>query len=175
MRPRIAMPHNPALPQPAPRIPMLLLLPLCALWWILAGDDPASWWVGAPVVFATAWLLRPRGRAGVRVRPTGVAAFLVYFVRGSFAGGVDVALRVARPSLPIDPAFVTHRLRHPEGHPARLLAIAALSLLPGTLAAGVDEDLLIVHALDPRFASPTALAELEDRAGAVFAPAGGGR
>lgn len=153
---------------------MMPVLALAALWWILAGDDPSSWWIGAPAVFATAWLLRPRGRAGVRVRPAGLAAFMVYFVRGSFAGGVDVAVRVARPSLPIDPAFVTHRLRHPEGHPARLLVVAALSLLPGTLAAALEHDVLIVHALDPRFASPAALAELEDRAGEVFAATGGG-
>jgi multicomponent Na+:H+ antiporter subunit E len=152
---------------------MLLVVVLAALWWILAGHDPSSWWIGAPAVAATAWFFRPVRRAAA-LRPAGVAAFVAYFVRGSFAGGLDVAWRVARPSLPIDPAFVAHRLRHPEGHPARLLVVATLSLLPGTLAAAVEDDLLIVHALDPRFASPAALAELERRAGEVFA-AGAGR
>jgi multicomponent Na+:H+ antiporter subunit E len=154
---------TPLLPPILPRI-----VALAALWWVLAGDDPGSWWLGVPAIAAAAWIRRDAVPRGIGISPIGAILFVAYFLRGSVAGGVDVASRVVRPALPIAPTFVRHRLRQPEGHPARLLLLASISLLPGTLAAGVEGDTLVVHALDSRFAAPAVLAELEDRAGGVF-------
>ncbi len=53
---------------------MVLVVVLAALCGILAGYDSASWWIGAPAVFATAWFLRPARRTAA-VRTPGLAAF----------------------------------------------------------------------------------------------------
>jgi multicomponent Na+:H+ antiporter subunit E len=139
---------------------------LALVWWSLAGESSTGWWIGAPLVLLAAWLARPRTATSLRLR--GALRFAAYFVRGSVAGGIDVARRVFQPSLPIAPVFVQYTLRYPEGHPARLLFVAAVSLLPGTLAASVDGACVTLHALDPQLATPEALAQLEEHAGGVF-------
>ncbi|MDZ7709501.1 MAG: Na+/H+ antiporter subunit E [Roseovarius sp.] len=75
-----------------------------------------------------------------------LALHLPSFVAGSVLGGFDVARRALAPHMPLDPGWVEVPARLPDG--GRVLMGAELSLMPGTLAAGMRGDRLLVHLLD---------------------------
>ena len=64
--------------------------------------------------------------------------------------GADVARRALDPKLPLDPGF----MRYPSGLPpgtARNAFTALMSLLPGTVPVGSDQNgALVIHCLDVR-------------------------
>jgi multicomponent Na+:H+ antiporter subunit E len=101
-------------------------------------------------------------------RPLAAVRLGTFFLRESLHGGVDVALRALDPRLPIDPLIVDHRIRLPDG-PARVLFVASVSLLPGTLSTRVDGATLRVHLLDRGSGAQRTVARLEDRVAAAFA------
>ncbi|NBC11122.1 MAG: cation transporter [Planctomycetes bacterium] len=122
------------------------------LWAVLAGGSASSWIIGAPtVVFATWMSLRlsaasdASGRRGMT--PSGLLGFVPLFLLESLRGGLDVAGRVMRPQLRIQPGFHAYapRLRDPV---ARIVFLDSISLLPGTLSADLRDDIIQVHALD---------------------------
>lgn len=121
---------------------------LAAGWWVFNPADAASWLVGAPVVVAaTAASLGLTPRVRWRGRVAGAARFAGFFLRQSLAGGADVAWRALHPGRRLRPGFVALRLRLPPGAPRVCLA-NVISLLPGSLAAGLEGDRLTVHAVD---------------------------
>lgn len=146
----------------------LLILVLTAVWLILTGG--AAWLVGVAVAITaaaiTAWLL-PTATAAERSRlvPIELVRFFVFFVVESVRGGLDVAYRALAPGLPIEPVWVRHTLgiRHPA---ARTLLVGVLSLLPGTLAARLNGDHVLIHCLSPETAD--GVTYLEKRIAALF-------
>ncbi len=127
----------------APRAALFALL-----WWVLTEGEASSWWLGVPVVIASAlasWGLR--AEPAWSLRPVGLARFLAVFLWQSFRGGLDVAFRALHPRLPLAPDFKVYTLRLPAG-PARVFFANTLSLLPGTLSADIRDERLTVHALD---------------------------
>lgn len=138
-----------------------------ALWWLLNGADARSWVVGGPVVLAAAAVsarLRPEQRW--RWRLPGVLPMAWLFLRESVRGGFDVAQRALRPSLPLRPGVLIFRTRLPPGS-ARLLFLGLISLLPGTLVMGLEDDALQIHALDAGPGTETELRVLEQRVAAL--------
>jgi multicomponent Na+:H+ antiporter subunit E len=119
-----------------------------AFWLAISGWKAADLPVGLAAVVGATWtslaLLPPQGG---RIRLGALIALVISFVRGSVAGGFDVARRALRPELDLRPGFVTAPLRLPPGN-ARNGFSALASLLPGTLPVGMDEDSLLVHGLD---------------------------
>lgn len=139
-----------------------------ALWLVLAGRDPASWVVGAPMALAAAiasLALRRGPRSGLSAR--GFWRFAPFFVTESLRGGLDVAARVLRPRLAIAPGFQRYPL-HLRDQGARVFFFSAISLLPGTLSADVRDGVVLVHALDNRLDLGPELARLEARVAALF-------
>ena len=117
-------------------------------WMLLNPGDAASWLVGAPVVLAAlAASLGLTPRVTWRSRVAGACRFAGFFMWQSLAGGVDVAWRALHPGRRLRPGFVALRLRLPPGAPRVCLA-NVISLLPGSLAAGLEGDRLTVHAVD---------------------------
>lgn len=118
------------------------------LWLVLTAAAPAAWLPGAlTCAAATALSLRLLPATGYRWRVMGVLAFIPGFLRASLVGGLDVAARALHPRMPLAPAWLVHRTALPAG-PARVLLGSALTLTPGTLVAGGDDDTLYVHCLD---------------------------
>ena len=142
---------------------------LAALWIVLAGTlDPSSWIIGLPAVMAATWA---HGRlslgGGPRLSIIGGIRLLPVFLWGSLKGGIDVAGRVVGPRLNVEPGFFDYRLALTLPS-ARVFFLDLVSLLPGTLSADLQVDILRVHALDRRVDSIPELVRLEGRIAALF-------
>ncbi|MBK1727735.1 Na+/H+ antiporter subunit E, partial [Halorhodospira neutriphila] len=70
------------------------------------------------------------------------------FLGRSLLGALDIGYRAVHPRMPLHPAWLTYPLALPDGEP-RVVLLAAVSLLPGTLAADLRGSTLVVHALVP--------------------------
>ncbi|MEE4271033.1 MAG: Na+/H+ antiporter subunit E [Thermoanaerobaculales bacterium] len=148
---------------------------LALIWFGFNGSDTASWIVGVPSVLIAAWAAtRYPGRRSLRFRLTGFVGYSVYFLRQSLLGGWDVARRVLTRDMPIEPGHVSYTTALPAG-PARDLLLSTISLLPGTLSAGLDGDRIDVHALDATSDVEADLGRLERRVAGVFSTPEGGR
>jgi multicomponent Na+:H+ antiporter subunit E len=164
-----------------PRIPSTLAPTLgrvalfAVLWLVLTEGDPR----GLPlavlaVLVAAAVSLRLLPVGTVRWRRTGVWGMIVFFVRESIHGGIDVARRALDPRLPIDPGFVDHRIRLPQGA-SRVLFVCSVSLLPGTLSTRLSDDTLRIHVLHRALRAERTIRGLEEHIGeALGTPLGGG-
>jgi len=118
------------------------------IWWTITDGAVASWWIGAPAVLVavllSAALIQP-----VYLNGYELFKFVPFFLMRSLLGGTDVAWRAAHPSLPIAPDIIDYPLRLPPGLPQVFMA-NVVSLLPGTLCAVLDKNILQVHVLDRR-------------------------
>jgi multicomponent Na+:H+ antiporter subunit E len=94
---------------------------------------------------ASTVLAPPSG--GVWLRPLGTLRLVGFFVVQSVLGGVDVARRSIHPSLPISPGLVEVELEHDDAR-VRAGVAAVVSMLPGTVAATIGQQSILVHALD---------------------------
>jgi multicomponent Na+:H+ antiporter subunit E len=138
------------------------------LWWALTGGARDSWGIGLPLVLiAVAVSLGLSPARGGPLSVTGTLRFLPFFLWHSLRGGVDVARRAFHPSLPIRPVLVEYRLRVPPG-PGPVFMANVVSLLPGSLAAGLDGDRLLVHVLDRNGDFRRELSALERRVADLF-------
>ena len=144
------------------------VLAATALWWVLAGARPDGWGVGMVAVVgacAASLVLMPPG-AG-RISLTGLVAFAGFFVVESLRAGVQVAAMALRRDPDLRPAVRTLTLRLPAG-PARTLLVNTMSLLPGTLSAGLTGERLCLHVLDARLPVEQGLRALEARVAGMF-------
>lgn len=140
-----------------------------AIWWVLTGGESGAWLFGAVVVaFASAlslYLLPPG--APRRFSIIGLLEFLVFFLLQSMKAGGQVAWMAMRPRLDLDPAIVEIPLRLPDDA-QRIFLAASLSLLPGTLSAGLDGNRLQLHVLDRRRPIEAAVRNVEARVARMF-------
>ena len=123
---------------------------LSVVWTAL--DGAATWPAGLAVATVGAWIAGALAlHPPATIRPLRAIGFAVYFAIASVAGGVDVALRAFLPGRTVHPSVRRLPLRLPDGTPLTLM-VSALSLMPGTLAAGLEDDgrTLVVHALTDR-------------------------
>jgi multicomponent Na+:H+ antiporter subunit E len=118
-------------------------------WLILSEFSAVDVLVGALAALIAALVSRrlmPPGRW--TLRPVVLAGLAVRFLRQSIWAGIDVAWRALDPRLPLRPGFVSYRPQLPPG-PARNAFLTMMSLLPGTLPCGPDEEgALAIHCLD---------------------------
>jgi multicomponent Na+:H+ antiporter subunit E len=138
-----------------------------AIGWVVAEGDTSAWAFLLPIlaVVATVDAILCSWRPW-QIRPLAAVRFATFFLWQSVRGGIDVALRAVHPRLPIAPAMRVFRMRL-SAPPARVLLANAVSLLPGTLAVGIDDDCLRLHVLDAGGAIEPALRELETRIAAL--------
>jgi multicomponent Na+:H+ antiporter subunit E len=137
------------------------------LWWILADGAESSWWIGVPAVMvavaASTLLLPPQP-----FRWHELLRFAPLFLMRSLLGGIDVARRAYHPEVPIDPDIIAYPLTLPPGLP-RVFMANTISLLPGTLSAGLDGDVLQVHVLGGRKGLLAEIESVEKSVARLFA------
>lgn len=120
------------------------------LWWIIVQGRADAWLIGLPaVIVATILSFKLSGYLLPKLSLTGALIFISLFIRESISGGIDVARRTLRPEMLIQPGFDRYRLNIDDPF-GRLLFINCISLLPGTLAADLDEKHVDIHMLDIR-------------------------
>ena len=137
------------------------------IWWILADGAASSWLIGLPAVLlavaASVAVLPPKAFVWYEF-----LRFMPFFLLRSLLGGVDVAWRAFNPAMPISPDLIKYPTRLPQGLPQVFMA-NTISLLPGTLSAAFDQNVLRVHVLDIESDFLSELEDLERRVALVFA------
>ena len=145
------------------------------VWWVITHGSTASWLVGLPALLAATWASRYLGRASdISVSPLGLVRFVVLFLWESLRGGVDVALRTLAPRMRIQTDFIRYRTGLGRLS-ARTFFANCVSLLPGTLAADLQDDWLEVHVLNVNSDHETELARLERAVARMFNDSGGSK
>ena len=139
------------------------------VWWALTDGTAGSWWIGVPAV-ACATLV-----SVMLVRPVGIVwreipGFVLFFLWHSLKGGVDVAWRAFDPRLPIAPELIEYPLRLPPGL-SQVAMLNITSLLPGTLSAEIEGQVLKIHVLDSRGDFLNSLKVLEQKVGRMWGSA----
>ena len=141
---------------------------LAGLWWLLSDGATASWVVGLPAIAAASWAARrlsmnPSHVVSVR----GILSFSPFFLWESLRGGVDVALRTLTPQMRIEPGF-TEVYTELQRQDARVFMVNCINLLPGTLAADLDDHRLHIHLLDMAMDVEPELRRLERAIARIF-------
>lgn len=161
---------------------------LVLLWWVLSEGDGGYAAYGAlavPLALGVSlWLARPGGAAtgaaplraaDVVGRLVGLVLLVGWYAAQVVLGGVDVARRLLRRSVDVAPVVVRTRSRLPAG-PVRQLAVGMYGLLPGSLVADTDGDLVSLHSLDAELRPEAQWRALEERlaqaAGVALAASG---
>lgn len=119
---------------------------LGGVWLVLTGAELKGLAVGAFAVPATTWLSLRMMPPRQPLRVWRLVLHLPSFLAGSVLGGLDVARRALAVHMPLKPGWVEAPARLPDG--GRVFLGGELSLMPGTLAAGMYRDRLLVHLLD---------------------------
>jgi multicomponent Na+:H+ antiporter subunit E len=157
------------------------LLFFAALWWLLTKGDVSSWVIGIIVVPFSAWLsiilfkdirLRknlPAHSVGQvqRIYVLRLFYFLPFFLLKSILGGWQTAKLAIRPSMPVNPGFFRYNLRL-QGSFARLFFMHLVSLLPGTVSAKLEDDQLLIHALDMTSKNNDEISQCEQQVAKLF-------
>ncbi|MDO9521314.1 MAG: Na+/H+ antiporter subunit E [Pseudohongiella sp.] len=117
------------------------------LWALLSENQ--GWGFGLLFIVLALWCShRLRLRAPTLVWRH-LPGFLWFFLQRLIAGGVDVALRTVSRKLAISPSWVDYELQA-DSTDLNLCLSAVVGLLPGTLAAKIEGQLMRVHLLDTR-------------------------
>ena len=141
---------------------------LMIVWVIATEADLGALLIGVPLATAGAVLsvtLSPRTFSAIHL--PGALRFLRFFAVQSILGGVDVALRALRPSMPIQPAIVRYPIRLGDTWP-RVFFTNTISMLPGTLSSRLEGDAIEVHVLDCTRPIIADLAAVEERIADLF-------
>jgi multicomponent Na+:H+ antiporter subunit E len=150
--------------------PRYLVTPvaLAALWWLLTRSEPGAWLVGVPAVIAAGWAAWSLGAGGHSpISLSGLLRLLPLFIWESLRGGIDVARRTLAPNMRIRPGFIQYRtsLEHSS---ARVFFTNCVCLLPGTLAADLQDDRIRIHLLDSTLDPQAELERLEIAVARVY-------
>ena len=136
------------------------------MWWVLTDGSASSWQVGVPAVLiattASLAFIPPSSLIWLEF-----IRFLPFFFSRSLLGGLDVAWRALHPRMPIAPDLVEYELQLPPGL-AQVFMSNTVTLLPGTLSASIDQDVLTVHVLKQRVGLREEIEAVEQRVARVF-------
>lgn len=143
-------------------------LVFCVTWFLLTGTDLESWILGIPAVLIAVFLsLKLAPSSYWPLSLTGALRYIPYFLHQSVLGGFDVMRRALSPHLPINPGLVIYETFLPTGAP-RILFVNTISLLPGTLSADLQGNIVTVHTIDQDRPVWRGIQNLEWRIAALF-------
>ena len=137
------------------------------LWLVLSNNQ--GWAFGAVfIVLAVTCALSARLTLPP-MRWRFLPGFLVFFLSRMLTGGTDVARRTVGMTPDVAPGWVHYPLTEASAF-AHLLLSAMTGLLPGTLAARIEGDSMLVHTLDTRRDWHSDIASLESHLARLFPP-----
>ena len=156
--------------RPASRIQHLstatvLAVIYAGLWLLLSNNQ--GWGFGAVFIALAVLCALSAGLSLPRVAWRFLPGFLAFFGGRMVLGGIDVARRTLGRRTDVKPGWVQHKLST-SSESARLLLSAICGLLPGTLAARIDGDIMQVHTLDTRRDWQSDLTSLESYLARLF-------
>lgn len=125
---------------------VLRLATFLLIWWVLTNGTASSLWFGVPAI------LLALISSIVLIPPLNLIwyecfRFIPFFLKNSLIGGIDVAWRAFHPRLPIAPDLIEYSLKLPAGL-SQVFMANTVNLLPGTLSAALENNILKVHVLD---------------------------
>lgn len=136
------------------------------LWWGLTAGRTEQLALSVTVVTVSALLscllVTPQ-----HINAWGTLKFIPFFIRLSIQGGLDVASRAFRPSMPLKTGFISYRLNLTRSA-ARVIFVWVVSLLPGTVSVQLTPQGLDIHVLDLDLAHEQRLMELEHYVNGLF-------
>lgn len=139
-----------------------------ALWWVLTEGSSDGYALGAVCAGLAALLsLQLHPPTPRRLKIAGIPGFVLFFLVRSIRGGAQVAAAALKPSLDLRPAILDIPLRLRD-EPDQLFLAGVLTLMPGTLAAGLDHGRLQLHVLDRRAPVQDEVREAEARVASLF-------
>ncbi|MGI9328439.1 MAG: Na+/H+ antiporter subunit E [Pseudomonadales bacterium] len=147
---------------------MLIAALLAAVWWVLTGGEPTSWLIGVPLVIGASLSGLVLGKIPyAHLSLGGTVRFVLFFLWGSLRGGITTAVLVLTRVRTVEPMMIEYRSTLLSG--TRLSVFAGvIGLLPGTLTAELENDLLQIHVLDARGPVLSDVQELERRVAAML-------
>lgn len=144
---------------------LVLILLLCALWWVLSGhNEPRLLALGAFSV-AMSWWLSRRMQASDSdihlVRPSWrLLAFFGYLFREILIANLHVLRVILSPRMPLAPRLLRVRARQCSTL-GRVSLANAITLTPGTVTLGIEGEVLLVHALTESAAAGVIAGDLD--------------
>jgi multicomponent Na+:H+ antiporter subunit E len=143
-------------------------LVFAAVWWVLSEGEPTSWSIGGvAVVLATAASLALVPGALPRLKILPLLRFIPFFIARSVQGGIDVARRAFQPVPTLAPAFVSYSVMG-MSLAERVVFTMICGLLPGTLSARLDGEMLRFHVLDETMPVMKEFTDVEARLAPIF-------
>jgi multicomponent Na+:H+ antiporter subunit E len=153
-------------------------------WLLLTQGAWSSWVIGLFVVPAATWCAmvlfrkddvnqeqavnQPEGSSPpATIQILAVPGFLTFFLWQSLRGGWDSALFAIDPRRHLRSGFVRYTTDLPAGR-ARLIFVHIVSLLPGTVSADWQEDMMVIHALDTSCNNHQSLQQCEVQVARLF-------
>ena len=144
-----------------------LTLLLFALWLLLSGHyTPLMLLLGGLSTLLVVFLalradLIDRETHPVLLKPS-ILLYWLWLAREIIKSNLDVARRILTPGLPISPNVFTVRTTQ-QSDLGRVTYANSITLVPGTVAMDVDEDVITVHALTQEAAADLKRGEMNRR------------
>jgi multicomponent Na+:H+ antiporter subunit E len=131
------------------------------IWLTLVEGNLNSWVVGALAILACS-LISIKLIPPLSLKLSALMPFFGFFLWRSLLGGIDVAKRVLRKTLLIDPEIIYFQIEFNNEY-ASALFINTVNLLPGTLVIDSNNNLLEIHVLDKNMNNVAELKDIELR------------
>lgn len=148
---------------------MLRIFLFITIWFILSKGEMSGGLPFAIPCILTACMLAMQLR---RAEPFDfhlglLLVHLPFFLYKSTMSGLDVMRRALHPAMPIAPVLVEFHFSLPPGNP-RIFLADIITLLPGTISADMDDEKILIHALDPKMALQSELRHLEKKVARLY-------
>ena len=146
---------------------LILFFQLLTLWLMLSGHyDPLLIFLGLLSAAGVTLISRRMGIVDAEGQPLalvpGLARYAPWLAKEIINSCLDVALRIVRPGLPIEPATIRVPAE-PKTAPGLVAYANSITLTPGTISLEVLEDEIEVHALSAESASELQTGEMGAR------------
>lgn len=134
--------------------------------WALVSQNQ-GWEFGVPVIMLAVWCAYKTRLRMPALALQHLPAFLFFFLQRVVAGGVDVALRTVSFKPAVNPGWDDYELRTNSSQVSLSLS-AIVGLLPGTLAAKIENNVMKVHLLNVDSDWQTDVKKLESHIALLF-------